>query len=375
MKATTLAKWESMLRPLLTKLPPKTVVSQYSAGRLDFLSKLKEEIPSETYTPPEQLERVLWGIRFRSPIMNSAGMFKNGECYEMVAKQGAAAYEGGTGVINRRRGNEKNGVYLPFVPYPNSHAASNFLGLPGDGDRINSQRASELEIIENCPRGWSVMGSPDKQPKEKLKHLVTSMFLYDEAGIDFLEINESCPNCAHGKPQDDDLANRLKYVKENFLDQRTRRLPVIVKFSNDTEAEQVEPLLDLLFELGYDGVNFGNTSTNYSRRREFIDEGERGLYDFFTTDKERFGVGGGVSGRPLKENSLRLAAKAVEYLRAGGPSQEFHVIRTGGMESADDIKESDKVGVSLNQWYTGYFENFAQHGHDVYRQLYEQLLK
>ena len=308
--------------------------------------------------------------------MNSAGMFKNGECYEMVARQGAAAYLGGTGTWNPRRGNEKDGIYLPFVPYPISHSASNWLGLPNDGDEVNAQRAPKLCVnrVEDCPIGWSVMGSPDYKGEEKLKKLVDGMILYQDAGVDFLEINESCPNTQHGKPQDDDLANRLRYVKEHFLDQRTRKLPVVVKFSNDTETGQVEPLLDLLFELRYDGVNFGNTSTNYSRRRESIDEGEHGLYDFFTQDKERFGVGGGVSGKPLKEDSLRLAAKAVKYLRKGGPSQEFHVIRTGGIESADDIKESDHVGVSLNQWYTGYFENFAQHGHDVYRQLYQKLI-
>lgn len=84
MRATTLANWESKLRPLVTKLPPQIVVLRYSSGRLDFLTKLKEDIPSETYTPLENLSREFWGIRFRAPIMNSAGMFKNGECYEMV---------------------------------------------------------------------------------------------------------------------------------------------------------------------------------------------------------------------------------------------------------------------------------------------------
>src|SRR3970282_925994 len=117
MKATTIANWESWLRPLLTKMPPRMVVSEYSQGRIDFLSRLKEDVPSEAYVPPKIFLRALWGIKFRSPIMNSAGMFKNGECYEMVAKQGAAAYLGGTGTWNSRKGNEKDGIYLPFAPY------------------------------------------------------------------------------------------------------------------------------------------------------------------------------------------------------------------------------------------------------------------
>lgn len=373
MKATTLANWESRLRPLITRLPPKMVVSRYSKGRLDFLKKLKEEIPTEFFVPPENLARELWGIKFRTPIMNAAGMFKNGECYEMVAKQGAGAYLGGTGTWNSRRGNMQKegpgrGIYLPFVPYPRSHSASNWLGLPNDGDITNSGRAFGIERVDGCPVVWSVMGSPDFEGEEKLGKLVEGMEFYEAVGVDVLEINESCPNTAHGSPQDDDLVNRSKYIKEYFLDERSRKLPVIVKFSSDTEVEQLPALLDVLFEFGYDGVIFGNASTDYARRREMIDPSERKLFDFYIQT-----FGGSVSGRPLRESSLELASRAVEYLRAGPPSQEFHVIRTGGIETLEDIQESERAGISLNQWYTGYFENFAKHGHDVYRELFNML--
>ncbi len=365
MKAATLANWESKLRLLLTRLPPKTVVSGYSSGRLGFLDKLKSEVPSKLYQPPKELARKLWGITFRSPIMNAAGMFKNGECYKMVAMQGAGAYLAGTGTWNPRKGNEKEGIYLPFVPYPASHSASNWPGLPNDGDEVNSNKAAKLERIANTPIGWSIMGSPDFQGEDKLRHLIEGMRLYEQAGIDFIEINESCPNTQHGRPQDDDLANRLNYIKKNFLDQRSRRLPVIVKFSNDTQREQVPALMDLLFENGFDGVNFGNTSTAYSHRRDNIAEFERKLYDFFTQT-----FGRGVSGRPLKKSSLELAGTVVEYMKSRNPSQEFHVIRTVGIETLQDIQESERVGISLNQWFTGYFEGFSKHEQEVYKHLF-----
>ncbi len=365
MRATDLARWERRLRRWLTRLPPETVVREYSAGRLGFLERLREEVVQTPFTPPEELKRELWGIPFRSPIMNAAGMFKNGDCYAMVANQGAAAYHGGTGTWNGRTGNDKNGIHLPFVPYPKSGAGSNWLGLPNDGDELNARKATFLERVAGTPIGWSVMGSPDLQGEEKLRHLVKSMILYEKAGVDFLEINESCPNTGHGKPQDDDLANRLRYIKTHFLDRRERRLPVIVKFSNDTELEQLPALLDLVFKCGYDGVNFGNSSTKYTLRREKIAEKERALYDYFTQT-----FGGGITGRPLKESSLELAARAVEYTKAGPPAQEFHVIRTGGIESWNDIQASEAAGIKLNQWYGGYFENFALHGHAVYKELF-----
>ena len=366
MRTTTLTKLEIKLRPIIFRLPPKIIVNTYSKGRLDFLETLNDEFSKSEYIPPENLSRELWGIQFRSPIMNAAGMFKNAECYGMVARQGAGAYLGGTGTWNARGGNEKAGIYLPFVTYPKSHAASNWLGLPNDGDKVNSQRAAQLEIIADCPIGWSVMASPNFQGEEKLKYLVKGMNSYEQAGVDFLEINESCPNTTHGRPQDDDLENRLKYLKEHFLDRRSlREIPVIVKFSNDTEVNQVPALLDLLFELGFDGVNFGNTSTDYIQRKKLIDPSERKLFDYFTQT-----FGGGISGKPLREDSLELASRAVEYLNQGRPSQEFHVIRTGGIETLEDIQDSERAGISLNQWYNGYFEMFRKHGHHVYKELF-----
>lgn len=367
MNATTIATIEHAFRPLITQLPAKTVISIYSKGRVRFLKKLTEDIPRATYTPKEELARTLWGIHFKSPIMNAAGMFKNGECYEMVAKQGAAGYLGGTGTWTPRSGNEKDKIKLPFVPYPKSHAASNWLGLPNDGDQINSLRASKIERITDTPVGWSLIGSPNFKGEEKLQHLIQSMKLYHNSGIDFLEISESCPNTNHSSPQENTLTGRLTYIQQHFLNQRTRRLPVIVKFSNDTHAVQVPPLLDLLFELGYDGVNFGNTSTAYHQRVQHIESPERKTFNYFTTT-----FGGGISGRPLKESSLELASRAVEYVHAGPPSQEFHVIRTGGIENAADIEYSERAGISLNEWFTGYFEQFARYGHEVYQQLLEK---
>jgi dihydroorotate dehydrogenase len=166
MKATTFAWLESKFRILLTKGSPEKVVRRYSEGRIEFLEKLKNEKVRKPFVPHEGLSRVLWGIKFRSYLMNAAGMFKNGECYELVEKQGAGGYLGGTGTWNSREGNRKDGIILPFVPYPKSNAASNWLGLPNDGDQINAVRAGLIEKVEGCPVGWSIMGSPDFESDE-----------------------------------------------------------------------------------------------------------------------------------------------------------------------------------------------------------------
>ena len=364
MKAETLASFEAKLRPLLTRLPPWLAVRVYSRGRRFFLRSFSLRPPTEAVEVAGR-ERTLWGLRFRSPLCNAAGMFKYGEGYELAARQGAGAYLAGTTTHQPRAGNRKGGVTQPFAPYPRSRAASNWLGLPNPGHRAVAERLATVERRDGCPIGASVAACPDPAvaDEEKLDQLVAGMELYEDAGVDFLEMNESCPNTEAGES---DLRGRLALLSERFLGRRRRPLPVIVKLSCDTAPEQVEALVTMLVELGFDGVNFGNTSTEYALHRPRIAPAETRLYDFFTRT-----YGGGVSGHPLKEISLRLAELAVRTVRSLAPDHEFHVVRTGGIEDAGDVQRSEEVGVALNQWYSGYFEAFAGHGHDLYRQFFE----
>ncbi|MEZ4087288.1 MAG: hypothetical protein R3B71_03030 [Candidatus Gracilibacteria bacterium] len=367
LKATTLAKWEQKIRPVVTRLPSPLATAIYSFGRTHFLKKLHKDVPIVKFVPPENLSRTLWGLEFRSPIMNAAGIYKNGECYDVCIAQGAGGFLGGTTTALPRKGNKKGIIRWPFAPFPRSKAAANWLGLPNKGHKAVAKTVATFKKTPGVPVGWSLMGAPELEGEEKLQKLVEGLKAFEAAGVDFLEINESCPNTEEGKPQESGMAERLTYISENFLNARNRSLPVIVKFSTDTEQNQVPELIDLLVRLGFDGVNFGNTSTQYSKHREYIHPKERKLYDYFT---QKFG--GGISGEPLKKDSLALATLAVEHINSHKPSHEFHVIRTGGIETWADIEASEKAGISLNQWYTGYFEQFAQNGHDIYHNMFEK---
>jgi dihydroorotate dehydrogenase len=292
-------------------------------------------------------------------------MFKNGECAEMTERQGAAAYIGGTGTYFPRKGNSMSGVHLPVAFYPRSHASSNNLGLNNDGDEANSRRAGEIVSALRIPVIWSVAAPPELSGREQLDCLGKSLGLYQQAGVHALEINESCPNTEDGERN---FEGRLGYVQRHFLDERSRNLPVVVKFSNDTPVERVPYIMDMLLDKGFDGVNFGNTTVRYAEMRGKIHPSERKLYDYYVGT-----FGGGVGGRPLAEDSLGLCAEAARYVKAGPPSHEFHVIRTGGVRTAVDVRASEAAGASLVQMFTGYFENFGEHGHDLYRKLHEKL--
>lgn len=365
MKSETLAKIERKLRPLLLSLghniAPYQTIKLFSKGREEFLKKLEKE-NIEKYNPPRELHRTLWGIRFQGPLMNAAGMFKNWECYELSYHQGSAAYIGGTTTWNPREGNRIKGISRPFIPYPRSHSASNNLGLPNDGDKINSARALRKIRYQEFPMWASLMLSQDIHPEKQLPYLKKGISLFEKAGVDIIEINESCPNVEHSEKG---LKDRLKSIRNN-----SPKKIIVVKLSTDTSLKRLPCILDTLFETGIDGVNFGNTSIDYKSRRNSIYTEEKEIYDHFSQN-----IGGGVSGRPLKKSSLELCARAVEYRNAGPPQNEFHIIRTGGIECAKDLIESDQAGVSMNQWFTGYWEAFSRHGHKLYEEIHKEYLK
>ncbi len=365
MISETIARLDHLARPIITHFAPETATQIYSAGRNVFLSAYFAEKPAFVRIAEEHAV-TCWGIEFRNGLMNAAGLFKNGEGYELSYRQGAGGYLAGTTTTHARTGNTRNGIAKPFAPYPNSRAASNWLGLPNSGHAAVAKRLSAFPHHAGFPMGASLMTAPESSGEVALEELVAGMQMYDRAGVHFLEINESCPNVAHGSSSFEAISERLEFIATAFLKKRLRHLPVVVKFSNDTATQDVARLLDVLTTLGYDGVNFGNTSTQYAQHRTTLNPRDYASFDYFTST-----FGGGVSGEPLRACSLALTRSAKEYLATHPPREEFHIIRTGGVASALDLAESRTAGASLAQWYTGLFEQFAEHGHGLYARIFQ----
>lgn len=368
-----LSETESYLRPLAFNFPAGLVTRLYSSGKRKFLSEFVDDTPVREYFKEISKPKTLWDIEFNLPLFNAAGMFKYGYGYETCAIQGAGAFLAGTTTSKPRQGNIKNGIKHPFLPFPKSGLAVNWMGLPNEGHATVAKRLSKEVRIGKCPIGASLSKDPGASGKEALEDLVEGIKLYDKAKVDFIEINESCPNVPHevaeknDKNLDQSLINRLEYISKNFIEKKDRNIPLIVKFSCDTDINQVKDLTELLIDLKFDGVNLGNTSTKYKEIATEVNSKELNHFQYFT---ETFG--GGVSGKYLKDLSFDLAAKAVEVANQKD-SHEFHVIRTGGISSPFDLDRSEEAGISLNQWYTGYFKVFAEYGHAVYKEFFRNI--
>lgn len=365
-----IAKIDSKFRPIVNSISPAFAVKLYSNSRNTFLKNFNNEKPSKSIRP--ELSTIkLWNLEFNCSLFNSAGMFKNGEGYHVCAMQGAGAFLSGTTTAKPRKGNIKNGAKAPLAPYPLSGAALNWMGLPNIGHEPVAKELSKINKIKSCPVGASLSTDPGIPDIDAMPGLILGLNLYEKANVDFIEINESCPNVEHTDTEFDEsglhknLIARLEKISSDYIKKSEKKIPLIVKFSNDTDVEQIPALIDLLLDMGFSGINLGNTSTKYDLHRSKIVDKELKNYDYFINN-----FGGGLSGKPLKENSLILVKAAQEVISTKNLKEEFHVIRTGGIESKQDLQKSYEAGIALNQWYTGYFEAFAKHGHKLYKEMY-----
>jgi dihydroorotate dehydrogenase len=326
------------------------------------------ERPDVRDIPPE-MSVSAWGLQFRMGLWNAAGMFKSGKGYELAVRQGAGAFVAGTTTSRPRAGNVRSGIRWPAASYARSSSASNWMGLPNPGHEAVARRMHDTERHPGCPLGASVTAEPGLDPDLAISELVQGMQLYAQAGVDYLEVNESCPNTAHHEVSHD-LYERLSRISEGFLRRRQSPLPVVVKFSVDTDPLQIPELLTMLIDLGFDGIILGNTSTNYRKHESALDPRDRALYTYFSQT-----FGGGVSGAAVRQDAQDLARIAQEALHTMKPSHEFHVIRCGGIATAADVLASQADGIQLHQWYTGYYEAFASYGHDLYVAMAKQVLQ
>lgn len=367
-----LAYFEGKIRPSLSRtLPPYLFSMLYSNSRKMFLKRFSNAKFSHIKINESQKIK-LWDIEFNAPIFNAAGMFKNGEGYNVCANMGAGAYLAGTTTFLPRKGNRYKAIRHPFMPYPYSNASSNWMGLPNLGHQVVANKIQKIEKVKGCPIGISIAEDPEIfDINEQRAKMLEGMLMYASAGVDFIEMNFSCPNVKQEEQQcggelEHSVLDSLAFYSEQFLQKRKHNIPVIVKYSNDIRLDILQELIDLLIELQYDGINIGNTSTMYEDYGKILDTLDRYNFNYFCRK-----CGGGISGSVLKSNSLYIASQITKILSKKQLKREFNCIRTGGIETSKDIAASQKVGVKMNQWFCGFFDNFAKNGFHTYEKLFE----
>ena len=294
---------------------------------------------------------------FRNDLGNAAGLDKDGELLPFNYALGSGFAIVGTVLDHSHKGNLfsfgpwqtlKTNVWTPL---PHSNSAINSFGLPSKGIDMalkNINRFKRDYRPVDFPIGISLMAHPQEESEQQINGVKTS--IQKSAGIiDFIELNESCPNVEHSQDQDQGnfYERLLAYV--TCRNRYAPGTPLMVKVKN---AENQKLLLKIIHELKIDGLVCFNSQTNYTKLRNNLADKDQRLFDYYTK-KYR----GGVSGKIIYQQNFQELKKIKKEIDAA--QLNIPLVHVGGISSFSDIKQSRKVAF-LRQWYTGLMEKIIR---------------
>ncbi|MCX7122305.1 MAG: quinone-dependent dihydroorotate dehydrogenase [Gammaproteobacteria bacterium] len=305
-----------LIRPLLFCLSPETA-HHWTLTALKYWP-FSHRIPDAPKT--------LWGLAFKNPIGVAAGLDKNGEYIDALAKLGFGFIEIGTTTPQPQPGNPKPRLFR----LPQSRAIINRMGFNNQGiDALisNIKKAKYKGIL-----GINI-GKNASTPIENAldDYLICLKKAYPYAS--YITINISSPNTAglrdlqHGEFLNH-LLSGLKAEQGRLAEQYARYLPLLVKISPDLTETEIQDLAATLLRHQIDGV----IATNTTISREGVNSQENG----------------GLSGAPLTTRSTQILHLLHQALQGKIP-----LIGVGGIMNAADAQAKFAAGADLIQLYTG----------------------
>ena len=274
------------------------------------------------------------GLRFPNPVGLAAGLDKNGDHIDGLAKLGFGFIEIGTITPRPQDGNPRPRLFR----IPEAQGIINRMGFNNAGvdQLLKNVRAAEF------PKKGGILGinigKNATTPIEKAAedYLICLEKVYNDAS--YVTVNISSPNTKNLRELQkddalDDLLAQLKAKQEQLAEQYGKYVPMALKIAPDLDDTQITAIADALRRHRMDGVIA--TNTTLSR------DGVEGLANGSET--------GGLSGAPVFRKSTDVLKKLSTAL-AG----ELPIIGVGGILGGEDAAEKIRAGASLVQFYSGF---------------------
>ena len=274
-------------------------------------------------TAPPRWRPLNWrGLDFPNRVGVAGGIDKDARNVRAWWGLGAGFIEIGTVTPRPQPGNTP-----PVVARDVSREALwNRLGFPSEGAARVRDRLRALPTRRPTPV-FANIGKNAATPLESATADYLEVIAALRGLVDGFVINVSSPNT---KGLRDLLKpDRLRAFLSPILE--TKREPILLKLSPDTEDEELARTLEISADLGVDGWILTNSSQNIRDGLDFPKEG-------------------GVSGRPLADHSKRFLERTLELL---GPRREDRlIVSVGGIMSGADVTERLALGADLVEAYT-----------------------
>ncbi|HBI21599.1 MAG TPA: quinone-dependent dihydroorotate dehydrogenase, partial [Legionella sp.] len=264
------------------------------------------------------------------PIGLAAGVDKNGEHLDALAKLGFSFIEVGTVTPRPQLGNTRPRLFR----LPGASAIINRMGFNNHGvDALlaNISRAQFQGIL-----GINIGKNKDTPIHQSVDDYVYCLRkVYARAS--YVTINISSPNTPDLRQLQQgqyfhDLIHQLREEQLHLSDMHQRYVPLVVKISPDEDDETLKTMAEVMLSCGLDGMIATNTTCDH-RAVQGLQHGQEQ---------------GGLSGKPLLVRSthcLRVLKSVV--------GDAVTLIGVGGMDSPEAAREKLAAGASLLQIYTG----------------------
>ncbi|MBX3687576.1 MAG: quinone-dependent dihydroorotate dehydrogenase [Rhodocyclaceae bacterium] len=313
-----------LIRPLLFSFDPEsshefTIAALHLAGRILPAARPDDSHPVK-----------VMGIDFPNRVGLAAGLDKNGEAIDGLARLGFGFIEIGTVTPRAQPGNPRPRMFrLPEVKGIINRMGFNNHGVDA---LLANVRAAKYKGVLGINIGKN-FDTPIERAVDDYLSCLDKVYAF----ASYVAVNISSPNTKdlrqlQGDSELDALLGAVKARQQALAEKHGRYVPLALKIAPDLEAEQVRAIADALRRHHIDAVIATNTTTS----REKV-QGVR------YAEQQ-----GGLSGAPVYEASTAVVAQLAAAL-AG----EVPIIGVGGILDGRQARAKLEAGASLVQLYSG----------------------
>jgi len=325
--------YKKILKPILFSFDPEAVHNFFvwtgeTAGKCWLTRKL---IGLFYNYRGNKKEKVVDGIKYRTPILLSAGFDYNGRLTQILSSIGLGGEEIGSVTARPCDGNPKPRL----LRLPKSQSILVNKGLRNNGVEALIKKLRNMKRANDFVMGISIARTNDDKSVSidaGIADFVYSFKRLNEENIgDYYTINISCPNAFGGESFSDPklLEQLLSAIKKIPC-----KKPIYVKMPINIPWEQFQQLLKIIDVHGLHGVVIGNLNKDYNS------------LDF--RDEAPVSYQGGLSGKPCFELSNELIRKTRALY-----GKRFTIFGVGGILSPQMAKEKFDAGADLIQLISG----------------------
>ena len=312
----------SIVRPLLFCMNAERAHS-FSLSALHF-------IPQTCFKTVKSNQVLAMGIQFPHAVGLAAGLDKNGEHLDALAKVGFSFIELGTVTPRPQDGNPKPRLFR----IPQAQAIINRMGF-------NNQGVDALVTHVGKAHYQGILGINIGKNKDTPLERAAEDYLYCLDKVyehaTYITINISSPNTPdlrqlQQKAYFADLLSHLQQAQKRLADKFQRHVPLVVKISPDEDMETLKQMTEVILSHGIEGIIATNTTCSRD-----------GVANLPYAQEA-----GGLSGQPLQGRSLQCLRLLKEYV-----GNAVTLIGVGGINSSESAQAKLDAGASLVQVYSG----------------------